>query len=156
MTNLIHHYIQRQRIVIRALIDISPRLLMMIDDATLKKSLEPYIVAHEEKINSIGSQSGVWETWQYWLHGIGCRLTHIQTQEPLEWDAPYLNGFRFDWFWNHLIWRIRNEPQDALVSQYLKLIYTGYSEIDIFPYLGQLGVIKTKIDGISFLVKMPS
>ena len=41
-------------------------------------------------------QSGIWhdqngETWNYFMHGGGCRLTHPITAEVIDWDYPNIH-----------------------------------------------------------------
>jgi len=154
ITNLILFYIRRQSIVSRALLDISPRHLLMVNDDDFRKILQPYIELYEEKVSMMSQpnlQSGVWGEWRYWIHGIGCKLVHIRTQEPLEWDTPDLYGFRFDWFWVHFLWRYENDKQDVIVEKYISSKYNQYSERQIFTLLVDLDAIDTRLDGISFL-----
>ena len=154
MTGLIRHYIVRQRVIPRALLDISPRHLFMVNDESFKKTLRTYIELYDSNINSMQNlniQSGAWQEWRYWIHGIGCKLVHVQTSEPLEWDVPELNGFRFDWFWEHLLWRLNHERDDNFVKEYVTSEYSQYSEMQIFTRLSESGIIYTRIDGISFL-----
>jgi hypothetical protein len=58
-------------------------------------------------------QTGIWNdhegnTWHYYLHGGGCRLTHTITGEPIDWDCP--NPLTFDpWFFRfHLAWQLQS------------------------------------------------
>lgn len=60
-------------------------------------------------------QRGYWGEngeWKYFLHGGGCRLTHRQTGERIEWDAGDLNTFNVDWFVAYLQ-RLLFQPSDA-------------------------------------------
>jgi hypothetical protein len=147
-------YIERQKYVPKALLDISPRHLLMVNDENFRKILQPYIELYDEKINTLNQsnlQTGIWNEWRYWIHGIGCRLTHLHTQEPLEWDAPDVNGFRFEWFWAHFLWRRENHKQDTLVEKYWSSEYHLHSERQIFMLIANLAIIQTREDGISFL-----
>lgn len=125
MGNLIAYFIQRQRLVTLAMLDLHPLALRGGSDRILDVGVEPYIQAYrerqEELENVVSLQEGIWKSeWRYRVHGVGCKLVNIRTNEPIEWDAPNPDAFRFEWFWNHLLWRQKYESQDPYVRAYLK------------------------------------
>lgn len=154
--NLILYFIERQRLVVLAVLDLSPKLLTMDQSANFPSiDLEPYIDRFYERLGNIKSgesfQSGIWKNdWKHWLHGKGCRLTHIQTGERLDWDAPDAHAFRIEWFWNHLDWRLENESDDPFVAQAAIFLEKSIGW-DIISSLESAGVIETGDDGISRL-----
>lgn len=121
MGNLIAYFIQRQRMVTLAMLDLHPFALKWGSDSIFGIDIEPYIQAYREKQaeleNDVSLQKGIWKSeWAYRVHGVGCRLINIRTDEPIEWDAPNPDAFRFEWFWNHLLWRQKHEPQDPYIE----------------------------------------
>src|SRR5688572_17128800 len=68
------------------------REIAKANDPRTKKMLQLALRASEREL----TQSGVWHDrenseWRYFLHGSGCRLTHTQTGEPIDWDCPDVN-----------------------------------------------------------------
>ena len=153
--NLIVYFLERQRLVMLAMLDVSPVLLTMDGADILSIDLTPYIELFQEKHAHIQDPmdmyQGIWKRdWKYRLHGIGCKLTHIHTNEPLEWDAPNSHAFRFDWFWEHLMWRMEFEAQDPYVmkcSAYLR----GFSKTEVKTILMESGVLIKRRDGLCLL-----
>jgi hypothetical protein len=103
----ITYFIGRQQLVVRAVIE---------------RGVNP-----ADLVNGIGGwrpkteQVGFWGTeWRFFFHGGGCRLTHIHTQETINWNGP--EPFRFDpyFFAKHLMWRIDHGHDLPLVKQYLE------------------------------------
>lgn len=95
------------------MLDIHPGPLQLAGTHILGIEIKPYVLKWKEKVDSDNNfarnwQSGIWRgTWKHWAHGHGCRLTHLETGEPIEWDAPDLLAFDDSWFGNHLEWRIQ-------------------------------------------------
>lgn len=101
-------YVSRQAVILQALHQLRPALMAIM-------GLHPLISSSDDKEihqliqlqNQIPSQ-GVWgdnREWSYFLHGVGCKLVHNQTGEPIEWDLPDLKVFDRWWFRNWLNWR---------------------------------------------------
>jgi hypothetical protein len=67
-------------------------------------------------------QSGIWRDrenneWRYFLHGSGCRLTNINTGEPIDWNCPDVNKYDQWKFMFHLMWQLSSsERADKLIS----------------------------------------
>lgn len=153
--NLMQYFLERQRLVVLAMLDISPTLLTMDGAEIPPIDLVPYIELFEERQAHIQSPSelyrGIWkEDWEYRIHGIGCKLTHMRTREPIEWDSPNSKAFRFDWFWQHLIWRNEYESDDPYVarcSSWLKDV----SEQHTHKMLSEKGTIELQTGGLCLL-----
>src|SRR5690242_15998807 len=69
------------------------------------KKFRPYWVglsdrrSNKEYISATGH--GHWgqdNEWDYYLHGVGCKLTHKITGEVINWDASNLKHFDPYWF----------------------------------------------------------
>jgi hypothetical protein len=76
--------------------------------------------AEEMKVPGLGSwrdKSGV--EWKYLLHGAGCSLKNVQTNEPLDWDCPNPKAFDKLFFYQHLEWRV-NAQQDENALKWMK------------------------------------
>jgi hypothetical protein len=150
--NLIVYYLERQKLVVLAMIDVQPLVLTMKGADIPAIDLQPYIdrVRHKDA-DGTRLYFGVWKNdWKYRLHGIGCELIHIQTKEPLEWDAPNSEKFRFEWFWEHLLWRSRYETDDPFVSKII-IWMKDKTWSDVFDILTNEKLIDTDIDGKSSL-----
>lgn len=154
--NLIVYFLERQQLVVLAMLEVSPVLLEMENANIPSIELTPYIEVFKERQANIRDPEkffrGIWKhDWEYRLHGIGCRLTHISTKEPLEWDAPNSETFRFDWFWEHLLWRIKNEQEDPYVKASIEWL-NSFSEAEIYNLLKENMLLRTGVDGISILI----
>lgn len=76
-------------------------------DSRLQKMLQLALRSNERKL----PQSGIWHDnenneWRYFLHGSGCRLTNVNTGEPIDWDCPDVNNYDAWKFMFHLIWQL--------------------------------------------------
>jgi hypothetical protein len=113
--------------------------------------LDAYQLKEHHHQNHGELQKGIWKNdWKFWVHGIGCRLTHISTSEPLEWDAPDVHSFRFDWFWHHLLWRCQFDNEDPIVAK-TKDWVTQSSEVAVEQDLVSRHIIQLGWDGIAKL-----
>jgi hypothetical protein len=128
LENLVAYFIQRQHLVVLAMLDIHPRALRNSNNRILGIDLEPYLKIDREKFNWIRYSEderikhslfrGIWKNdWEFFRHGIGCQLIHLWTDEPIEWDAPDPYAIDVYWFSNHLAWRLKHEASDPYVSQ---------------------------------------
>jgi len=88
------------------------------NDPRTRKMLQLALRASERTL----PQSGVWRNgenseWRYFLHGSGCRLTNIQTGEPIDWDCPDVNKYDKWKFMFHLMWQLSSlERGGRLIS----------------------------------------
>src|SRR5687768_15496502 len=90
LKSVIENYLDRQQIVAYAMVEIYPRPFVTSHISNFRGiELAPLYLAWQEKVRLDRDwQRGIWrEVWSYWLHGAGRRLTHLQTGEPIEWDA---------------------------------------------------------------------
>jgi hypothetical protein len=117
--------VERQRLVVLALLDVCPMLLRWDGSGATRTTIwgidiEPYLEAYEDHINLEGANNrGIWKhDWTYRHHGIGCELTNIHTEERIEWDAPDPEAYHPWWFYEHLDWRVTHEPNDPFVKAY--------------------------------------
>ena len=114
LISLLEEYVRRQSLVLKALRDLRPDIVMRS-----RNEGTPEERAQLTKVHYQTPQSGYWgdkNEWQYFVHGIGCRLIHTSTQEPVEWDAGDVRRFDRDWFLYYLEWAIKYKPQDPNVS----------------------------------------
>ena len=150
--NLIAYYIQRQQLVVLAMLDLHPTALKMGGDTILGIDLDPYLEMYGAKQEFMKDTTllskGIWkQTWKYRIHGIGCQLTHWYTGEPIEWDAPDPNAFRFEWFYYHLEWRIEHEADDIYVGLYHNWRDMQSSDFDLENYLLNTPIVTQRNDG---------
>lgn len=142
LTKLVERFIGRQTLVLQAMEYIRPDLLVL-------SQYRNWPVVNQEAFNQFfwlaklsvrNPQSGIWNSnWDYYIHGKGCRLTHLSTHEPIEWDAPNIDQFDLYWFANWLVWMMRQEntfPVDVMDS------LSGINSQEIIervrPYLEEL------------------
>ena len=82
---------------------------------------------------------GIWVkygTWEYFMHGGGCRLTSTVTGERLEWDVPHQDLFELEWFLNWFRWLRKCNLDYASISD--KEVYAAIN------HLQETGIIKRK------------
>lgn len=87
----------------KQMLEVSPNNLGDRISNALKRMVEK----NTPKVN----QNGTWqgkngETWNYFLHGGGCRLRHPITGEVIDWDPPSVIHFDVFKFGFHLEWQI--------------------------------------------------
>ena len=112
--SLVVAFVDRQSIVLEALRDLRPDLVMRYYDK--EGTLSQLAVLRDKYVRS--ASTGYWgenSEWAYFLHGPGCRLTHVHTKEVIEWDIGSLDKFNVDWFIRHLQSLFRQEVNDDLV-----------------------------------------
>jgi len=122
LVNLIFDYVQRQQLVVQAMVHFRPDLIRGLEiDKILGINLEEeYKFFLEHYLGNDAIFNGIWrDEWQYYLHGYGCKLTNLKTKEPLEWDAGHPQSFYLGWFATHLEWRI----QQNFSNEYIKICY---------------------------------
>jgi hypothetical protein len=135
MSDIIRHFLERQKFVALAMLDIHPGPLRMAGIHILGFEIAPYASLWEERIYNDDDfarnwQSGIWRgEWKHWAHGAGCRLTNIHTGEPIEWGAPDLQAFDERWFWLHLEWRIQRATPVDKVKAYTQWLWSIYQHV---------------------------
>jgi len=137
MRNLVAYFVLRQQLVVLAVIELWPRSFyqaIQVENIDIRPYQQDFFAKFQEyrekedKKQEDSPQIGIWKNdWRHFAHGIGCRLTHIQTGERLEWDAPNPKVFDQYWFINHLEWRLKNELYDPYVRQFSEWI-SNYSD----------------------------
>jgi hypothetical protein len=161
LENLVAYFVQRQRIVVLAMLDIHPTVLGHTAQRLLGINLEVYQKVHREKRNSLARTKddnairslfdGVWKNeWQFFRHGGGCKLTHLRTGEPIEWDAPDPQAITTHRFLDNLAWRLNNDMDDPFVSrcqQWLEEEHCGLNDVKQVLYIMiDKGILFLKLD----------
>lgn len=103
---LIVEYVSRQKLVYACMMALRPDLIAL-SDKTLSRDKKVEIIKERQRIIPRIPNIGTWEkygTWEYYIHGAGCKLVNLMTKEPLEWDAPNINVFDDLWFFNWCKW----------------------------------------------------
>src|SRR5258706_8288380 len=131
--SLVKEFIQRQSLVHDALKEIRPDLVGVTEEERLRPSKD-YIRA---------TQKGTWgknNEWDYYIHGGGCALTHVETGEPIEWDTPDLRRFDPYWFVNWVKWKVSQNVTDKSLMFIRSRVGVEDNEFRkfIFDILGQL------------------
>jgi hypothetical protein len=111
----IKRFVQRQSLVLEALKDLRPDLVMeTADEGT------PQEQAEMRKTYIRQPSTGYWgknREWEYLLHGSGCRLVNVATKENIQWDVGDLHRFDRFWFVNYLEWLLDSDVVDKDVSR---------------------------------------
>lgn len=156
--SLIKKYCDRQSIVLDALRDLRPDMVMRLEgnisgseytEMRLKYAKEP--------------GRGYWgndNEWAYRLHGIGCHLTHTQTGEIIGWDIGSLRRFDFNWFVDHLKWSCQFDAFDPDVEVVRSKLYPNSKDLrqlrdlitEVFIQLSDTGYIKPARESHRFIL----
>lgn len=120
---LIQNFIERQYLVRDVLHDLRPDMfeLMKLPKDPTREQFEEY-VAFAEPYQDFAFR-GLWgenNAWQYFIHGQGCRLTHTQTGEIIEWDigeSGDITCFDGNWFVNHVAWLLEHDQSSAIYCE---------------------------------------
>src|SRR5258708_35574400 len=109
---LVVRFVQRQQLPLEVILKYRPHLV----DSTKRRPTKEYASA---------TQIGHWgqdNEWDYFLHGVGCRLTHTITGEVIDWDAS--NVYLFDRYslgwWR--TWFLQHNSQDEAASVILVMV----------------------------------
>lgn len=96
-------FVERQQIVKSALMELRPDFFVQPGQVYQRPT-------KEQLKGKFTGKWGVNQEWEYKVHGRGCRLIHIDTLEPIEWDSPEVNRFDPSWFIQWLEWAITCLP----------------------------------------------
>lgn len=137
--NLIAYFVLRQQIVVLAMVTHNPRALRGSVDIEVRPYIEAHYKRHLELKEAIKERDSdverplpIWNNhWKCFPHGHGCRLTHLDTGERIEWDAPDRDAFRIDWFLNHLKWRLKYQLDDPYVSRCNDWMEANAADIEV-------------------------
>ena len=144
----IQHFVERQQIVVQAMLDMKLDINAIGKFASLgwassassengQKPLDRFqkepASEFEKEIYAVMKRSeeikvprkGVWkdktgEEWNYVLHGGGCLLINLETQEPVDWDCPNPKAFDETFFFVHLDWRLKQDNKELKYVQELQ------------------------------------
>jgi hypothetical protein len=120
--SLIQRFVERQSLVLEAMRELRPDLVMHIEHKDnsefwagwTPESWQAFVLENARKHNP-----GSWgenKEWEYFLHGAGCRLIHKVTQERIEWDLGTLSTFDKFWFVNWLQSLLDSNTDDDAVT----------------------------------------
>jgi uncharacterized protein DUF6896 len=142
MLSLIQQYINRQQLVSEVIHQLRPDLLMLSTQTEWTPQRLELLEQQQELVKST-PQKGQWGEWHYFFHGGGCRLVHVLTSEPINWDLPDLNCFDKFWFLEYLEWLLSqarlNNSAAILKSAFAD--YSGSFQAFTFLVLEQLKVL---------------
>jgi hypothetical protein len=119
MRNCIISYLNRRReTVVQIMIERRAPLIKHYNiDKILKVDIEPYCQDFYENQEIYTIQRGIWKgEWEHYFHGIGCRLTHIQTKEYFDWDVSDPRYFDMGEFAYHLVWKMQQEIHNPNIA----------------------------------------
>jgi hypothetical protein len=111
MCRLIERFVDRQALAAQTMQALRPDKILKASPAV---PIEEIYRAHEKYSGT--PTIGVIEEWHYAFHGLGCRLIHRETKEPIEWDAPDLQRFDRYWFENWVTWLLSQSNSDKDVA----------------------------------------
>ena len=142
---LIQQFIKRQEVVLEAMKDLRPDKVIRARGGDMKRASELTLQFYHERPSPIGYW-GTNDEWAFYLHGMGCRLTHTITGEKLEWDVGDLNRFDKNWFLNYVRWLLEQDTTNSAVK-IVKSQLKSSSRSEVFRL-----IFKT-IRGINILVE---
>jgi len=142
--NLIRQFVNRQRLVFEAIRELRPTVLL--STGAIKRE----DLVGKLKLRSEIPDKGLWgknKEWEYSFHGLGCKLTHMVTREPIEWNAPSINNFDRYWFMNWTNWYLQQNSEDSSLQSLKSLLAESNSSIEelVFSILNQLEAMKIVI-----------
>lgn len=135
---LLETFITRQYLVFTAMQEIAPDKLYDIPRAMIESEIDG-VLRHIPKPRP--DYCGSNNEWKVWVHGIGCKLTNVESGEPIEWDAPDTQVFDAYWFSNWLTWHLKNsEPTDATTALLTRHLAETDSDVKtlVFETVNQL------------------
>jgi hypothetical protein len=153
---LIQQFLERQALVLEVLEDLRPDIVLQSRSHN-KKSTREYLLEIQKLRRQYSKipNPGFWgenQEWEYYIHGLGCRLKHVITAEVIEWDLPDLNIFDSFWFIAYIEWLFKSNIEDdniQMVKEFQIKNNLTLQEI-IFPVLEQLenqNIISRVING---------
>jgi hypothetical protein len=150
MYSLIWEYVDRQQIALQALNQLRPDLIFFSHRTAADDENEDEAFLQEFiRLNRLYTNvpyNGEWEEWEYVIHGMGIRLIHTVTKQPIEWDAPNVLCFDRYWLVNYLEWYTAFDVEDEA----LRIIHDAYRNyqgrfrdftFDIIDQLQRIGVL---------------
>ena len=144
--NLIIHYLQRRReTVVEILLETRPQAFEWYEQEYGPHGidLKPYFSKFDGHPREVEfQQRGIWRNeWEHYFHGIGCRLTHLQTGESFDWDVSNPAHFYNGEFFSHLEWRVEHQSNNREVQYYVRW-HKQNSATTLFPILEENQVIR--------------
>lgn len=144
---LVEHFVRRQRLVLELIRDVRPHLLSAAPVRPPKEVMA-------------ATSKGTWGSegeWRFHMHGLGCKMVHILTGEPLDWQPPDLK--RFDvycfqawlgWYWDQL----DVEPDVKGLRQRLESKGGGTGLKDALEHLAEGGALQRELpNGTTYVLQ---
>jgi|GEM_PF-2370496 len=115
----IHEFVRRLPIVQEAIYQLHIGVIWEVENEDKEITVES-LNTLKQAMKSAPPSSGIWKTyWRYSIHGRGCRLIHLETGEPLDWDHGHKRSFDFYFFMTWLKWRFNFDIHNSSIM-YLK------------------------------------
>jgi uncharacterized protein DUF6896 len=136
---LIQQFVERQKLVVQIVTELCPELLAI---ATGQLPTDKLLELMELFVSK--PQIGYWgnhDEWRYFFHGGGCLLTHITTQEPIEWDAPILERFDRYWLVNWMEWSLTQKKEGEIIANLVSDTDKNSLCMFVFDVLNQLEIM---------------
>ena len=147
--HLIEQFLERKELVVEILLEHRPGFfkfydmdkIMGIDD--IDERIERSKELCSRWYNDFDyDPDELWNGWHYFIHGLGCKLTHAITKEPIEWDVGYPDSFNISWFGENLEWRMQNQPEDSNIILCNDWVWrTGRSIYDAIRIMREKNII---------------
>jgi hypothetical protein len=131
-------FVKRQEIALKALSELRPVILRIAGKRDFTDTQDG-VTQEKADVPSIGYW-GEKSEWEYFIHGLGIKLIHTTTREPIEWDGPDVNTFDQYWFLEHLEWLLEQgtDNEDILpIKDHLTKSDVAFEDV-IFELLSQL------------------
>src|SRR5260221_9955628 len=136
MLGLVQQYVNRQQIVSEVIHQLRPDLVMLSEHVLSEQTVwtqewQEWLERFEQQQKLVASipQRGYWgpnQEWLYFFHGGGCKLVHVLTGEPINWNLPDLDRFDKFWFLEYLNWLLSQDTLNDFASA-IKVAYDNSS-----------------------------
>jgi hypothetical protein len=134
---LVKFYLTRRgNTVVQALIELRPDLIVQHN---LQDTFPVHNLAHkvQEFITKYNKSEvlfeGIWrKEWRYRLHGIGCELNHLHSEEHFDWDISNPSLFYIGVFQSHIKWRCQNHITDENIRIFLQWLDVDDNNFEAF------------------------
>jgi hypothetical protein len=94
--------------------------LQLVLRAIIEQGVTPEGMRGVDQWHDKTPQKGLWGgEWKFYFHGGGCTLTHVETNEPIDWEGPYPHASSQFSFSYHLGWRLKHEAGLPLLHTYV-------------------------------------
>ncbi len=126
LLQFVNYYLERRRqTVIEVMIYFRPNLVILYGleqilnlEKTFETKYHKKIADHLQWLSKHPKHfSGIWKhVWKYQLHGIGCELRHLVTNEYYDWDIQHPMRFSTFELYRYLQWYVNHAKDTTFLT----------------------------------------